>query len=58
MDISSFETLEKKIHQALNVLKEQEGSKGNGTMVLTKSQIERITLKLAEISEWIDHAKV
>ena len=58
MDISSFETLEKKIHQTLNVLKEQEGSKGNDTMVLTKSQIERITLKLAEISEWIDHAEV
>ncbi len=58
MDISSFETLEKKIHQTLNVLKEQKGLKGNDTVVLTKSQIERITLKLAEISEWIDHAEV
>ncbi|MCK4813139.1 MAG: hypothetical protein KAT14_04300 [Candidatus Marinimicrobia bacterium] len=58
MDISSFETLEKKIHQTLNVLKEQKGLKGNDTVVLTKSQIERITLKLAEISEWIDYAEV
>lgn len=58
MDISSFEILEKKINQALEVLKQQKGSEGDGNVILTRSQIERITSKLAEITEWIEHAKV
>ncbi|MDZ7821181.1 MAG: hypothetical protein U5N26_04865 [Candidatus Marinimicrobia bacterium] len=58
MDISSFEILEKKIHQTLDVLKEQKGAAGDGNLVLSKSQVERITGKLAEISEWIEHAEV
>jgi len=58
MDISSFEILEKKIHQTLDVLKHQQGVSGNDERVLTKSQVRRIAGKLAEISEWIEHAKV
>ena len=58
MDISSFELLEKKIHQTLDVLKEQKGTSVNDAIVLSKSQVERITKKLAEISEWIEHAEV
>ncbi|MDD3965971.1 MAG: hypothetical protein WC372_03365 [Candidatus Neomarinimicrobiota bacterium] len=58
MDISSFEILEKKINQALEVLKQQKGSEGDSVLVLTRSQIERITSKLAEITEWIEHAEV
>ncbi|MFO7841341.1 MAG: hypothetical protein R6V48_04175 [Fidelibacterota bacterium] len=58
MDISSFEILEKKIHQTLDVLKERKGSSGEDDLVLTKSQVKRITGKLAEISEWIEHAKI
>jgi ribosomal 50S subunit-associated protein YjgA (DUF615 family) len=58
MDISSFEILEKKINQALDVLKQQKGSDDDGKIVLSKSQIKRITTKLAEISEWIEHAEV
>jgi uncharacterized protein YicC (UPF0701 family) len=58
MDISSFEILEKKINQALEVLKQQKGFEGDSVLVLTRSQIERITSKLAEITEWIEHAEV
>lgn len=58
MDISSFEILEKKINQALEVLKQQQGSDDDGKVVLSKGQIDRITAKLAEISEWIEHAEV
>jgi hypothetical protein len=58
MDISSFEILEKKIHQTLDVLKEHKGVPANDAVILTKSQIDRITGKLAEISEWIEHAKI
>ena len=58
MDISSFEILEKKIHQTLDVLKEQKGVPVNDAVVLKKDQIDRITRKLAEISEWIEHAEV
>lgn len=58
MDISSFEILEKKIHQTLEVLKNQKGQEGKDSVALTKDQIERLTSKLAEISEWIDHAQV
>ncbi len=58
MDISSFEILEKKINQALDVLKQQKGNEGEKKPLLTQSQIERITLKLAEITEWIENAKI
>ena len=58
MDISSFELLEKKIHQTLDVLKEHKGTSANDAKVLSKSQVERITRKLAEISDWIEHAEV
>lgn len=58
MDISSFELLEKKIHQTLDVLKEQKGTSANDGISLNKSQVERITEKLAQISEWIEHAEV
>ena len=58
MDISSFELLEKKIHQTLDVLEKQKGTSAHDDVVLTKSQIERITEKLAQISEWIEHAEV
>jgi hypothetical protein len=58
VDISSFEILEKKIHQTLDVLKEQKGLPDNDVLVLKKDQIDRITRKLAEISEWIDHAEI
>lgn len=58
MDISSFEILEKKINQALEVLKPQEGSDDEGKIILSKEQVTRIIAKLAEISEWIEHAEV
>ena len=58
MDISSFELLEKKIHQTLDVLSKQQGTSGNDAVVLSKSQVKRITEKLAQISEWIEHAEV
>ncbi len=58
MDISSFELLEKKIHQTLDVLKKQEGTSANDDVSLSKSQVARITEKLAQISEWIEHAEV
>ncbi len=58
MDISSFELLEKKIHQTLDVLSKQQGTSGNDTSALSKSQVDRITVKLAQISEWIEHAEV
>ncbi len=58
MDISSFELLEKKIHQTLDVISKQKGTSGNDTSVLSKNQVERITEKLAQISEWIEHAEV
>jgi hypothetical protein len=57
MDISSFELLEKKLHQALEILADKKGTPP-GAVVLSKSQIDRITEKLAQISEWIDHAEV
>ena len=58
MDISSFELLEKKIHQTLDVLSKQKGTTGNDNLAISRSQVERITEKLAQISEWIDHAEV
>jgi hypothetical protein len=58
MDISSFELLEKKIHQTLDVLAQQKGTSAHDAIILTKSQVERITEKLAQISEWIEDAKV
>lgn len=57
MDISSFELLEKKLHQALDILENKQGSSSD-TVILSKDQIKRITEKLAQISEWIDHAEV
>ncbi len=58
MDISSFELLEKKIHQTLDVLAKQKGTSANDDVVLSKSQIKHISEKLAQISEWIEHAEV
>lgn len=58
MDISSFELLEKKIHQTLDVLKDRKGTSANDEVILSKSQVSRITEKLAQISEWIEHAEV
>lgn len=57
MDISSFELLEKKLHQALNILADKQGSSPD-TVILSKNQVKRITEKLAQISEWIDNAEV
>lgn len=57
MDISSFELLEKKLHQALNILKDKQGGSSDA-VILSKDQVKRITEKLAQISEWIDHAEV
>ncbi|MFA6617643.1 MAG: hypothetical protein WCT23_01050 [Candidatus Neomarinimicrobiota bacterium] len=57
MDISSFELLEKKLHQALGILKDKQGDSSD-TVILSKDQVKRITEKLAQISEWIDHAEV
>lgn len=57
MDISSFELLEKKLHQALDILADKQGSSSD-TVILSKDQVKRVTEKLAQISEWIDHAEV
>lgn len=59
MDMSSFDLLEKKIRQAVNSIEElKKKSSPDGSVVLTKSQVERISVKLSEISEWIDHARI
>ncbi len=58
MDISSFELLEKKLHQALEILADKQQGSSPDSVILSKDQVKRITEKLAQISEWIENAEV
>jgi len=58
MDTSSFELLETKIQQILSEMKDlRADSAVDGSVVLSESQVDRISERLTQISEWIDDVR-